>query len=240
MKEQLILLYEVQQTDSALDALKKEYGALDPGNAEKPAYDEAKATYLVAKKALEATNAEILDAELELQTVIKKRSDEETKLYSGKVTNPKELTSLTEEVAMLQRQRERFDENMLVLVETRETQQKTEAQTKHAAKAAKAALDIKQKTAMERADILKAQAHVLSAQRKAQSAAIPPDLLKYYEAVRANKGGVALAPVVDGKACGGCRMALPNTVVARLKLGFERVQCDNCGRMLILREKVKE
>ncbi len=237
MKEQLLLLFAVQETDSALDAIKREYHALNPGHQEKAAYDTAKAAYLEAKAALEVTQTAVRDAELELQSLAKKRTDEETKLYSGKITNPKELTALQEEVAALGRQKERLDEALASHLETRDIQTHTEAEAKRAARGARTALDTMQKTAMERADLLKAQAQVLAGQRKTQASLVTPALLKTYENIRAAKNGVGIAEVVDGKACGGCRMALPNAMIARLKQGTEQIVCDNCARLLVLRQK---
>src|SRR5437016_2342957 len=41
MKEQLTALYSLQQQDSAIDLLKKQFAALDSGRVEKPTYEAA-------------------------------------------------------------------------------------------------------------------------------------------------------------------------------------------------------
>ena len=113
MKEKLLALYELQQLDSALDAIKRQYAALDRGQAEKAEYDTLKAAHNEALAALHAIEAEVNDATLERQGAETKRKQTETKLYSGSVSNPKELQAMTDEVDSLTRRRERLDEKLI-------------------------------------------------------------------------------------------------------------------------------
>src|SRR5947209_20570505 len=101
MKEKLAALYALQQIDSALDALKRRYAALDPGRVEETAHQSAKGAHDEAASALHATTASLHDTELEQKTVEAKRSEYETKLYSGAVRVPKELSAMQEEIEML-------------------------------------------------------------------------------------------------------------------------------------------
>src|SRR5690348_3402483 len=110
MKEKLAALYTLQQLDSTLDALKKQYAALDAGRAEEAVYREAKAARDEAEAGLHTTTTALRDAELEQKTVEAKRAEYETKLYSGSVRVPKELQAMQEEVEMLGRQRGKLDE----------------------------------------------------------------------------------------------------------------------------------
>ena len=70
---------------------------------------------------------------------------------------------------------------------------------------------------------------------RAQAAAsIPPEVGDLYERLRTRLGGVAAAPLVNGR-CGGCHLALPATEIDRLRkeLPDTLVRCEQCERILV-------
>ena len=231
-KAQLLLLYDLQQLDSALDALKKLYGALNQGKAEQAAHEAAKAVHKEADGELKVVQTAIRDAELEQQSIEAKKTEEEAKLYSGKVRSPKELQALQDEVEMLDRRRATLDEKLVILMDGLETRRKRAAGTKQELNAATAALRAKVTAFNKETETMRSQALELSKQRAASSAAIPPDLLKRYDRLRPTKNGVAIVAIVDGNMCGGCNMGLPSSVVTRVHEGSAIVLCDNCERLL--------
>ncbi|HZT41328.1 MAG TPA: C4-type zinc ribbon domain-containing protein [Chthonomonadaceae bacterium] len=232
MKEKLAALYALQQLDSALDALKKQYAALDPGRAEEAAYRAAKAAHDEADANLHTTTTALRDAELEQKAVEAKRTEYETKLYSGSVRVPKELQAMQEEVEMLGRQRGKLDEKILTLMDDLEGVRAREAEARQRLTETETALRAKRATYKQEAERMQAQARELAAQRKQAAAAVAPDLIRRYESLRAMKGGVAIAPLEDNNACGGCKMGLPSQLVHRVRVGTTLEFCDNCGRIL--------
>lgn len=232
MKEKLADLYALQQLDSALDALKRQYAALDPGRAEEAAYQAAKTAHDEAEAKLHATSGSLQDAELEQKTVESKRAEYEKKLYGGTVRVPKELQAMQEEIDMLGRQRSRLDEKILALMDELETDRTREAQTRQTLTTTQAALREKHAAYKQNAETMAAQARLLSAQRKEAAQKVAPDLSKRYEMLRAAKGGLAIVPLVEGNACGGCKMGLPSSLVKRVRDGETIEVCDNCGRLL--------
>src|SRR4051794_30537016 len=105
MKEKLADLYALQQLDSTLAVLQKQYSALDKGLAEQAALEAVRTAYAEVEAALHGVSADLHDSELEQKTVEAKRKDFETRLYSGKVTAAKELQAMQEEIEMLGRNR---------------------------------------------------------------------------------------------------------------------------------------
>ena len=61
---------------------------------------------------------------------------------------------------------------------------------------------------------------------------MPDNLIKRYESLRLSKAGVAIVALQDGNACGGCKMALPSSLVTRIHAGTGMEICQNCGRLL--------
>jgi predicted nucleic acid-binding Zn-ribbon protein len=234
MREKLAALFALQQQDSAIDILKRQYAQLDSGAAELAAFQAAQAARKEADATVNAAKSSVADTELEQKSVEEKRGEYETKLYSGKVTNAKELQAMQDEVDMLARNRDRLGEKLNSLLEELEecrTRQTTavrelkEADQK--SKAVKAAYKLNSENIV-------AQARLLVAQRAETAKGIAPALLARYEAVRKNKGGLAVVPVEDGNSCGGCKMGISFSTVKRLQACTDVETCDNCGRILVL------
>jgi uncharacterized protein len=239
MKAELAALYALQQLDSALDRLKREFAALDPGTAEKSVSDAAKAAYEEAAATLHTDSAALRDAELEQQSTVEKKTEYEKKLYGGTVSNPKELMAMQAEVEMLDRQRARLDEKILALMTALETHRTHEAETKRAFDKAKSALKAKQGDYRKVAAEITAQARGLLAKRPKLVKPVPPDLLKRYDSLRATKGGLAIVPLEDGNACGGCKMGLPTMLVTLVREATSIEVCQNCKRILCVAPPVE-
>lgn len=240
MKTELNALYALQQIDSAIDALKREFAALDAGQGEAAARDTAKKAHDEAAATLSADTASLHDVELEQKTVLAKKDDYEKKLYSGSVTNPRELMAMQEEVEMLERMRTRLDEKILGLVNALETHRSHEAQTKKTLQETTKTLKAKQSDYKQHAQTIADQARALLMQRKTAEKSVPAALLQRYETLRIHKNGLAIVALEDGNACGGCKMGLPTMLVQRVHEGSHIEVCQNCKRILCEAPKVEE
>jgi hypothetical protein len=171
------------------------------------------------------------DLELETQGVANKISRSEQRLYSGAVTNPKELTDLQSEVASLRRRRQKLEDDLLAaMIELEETQDaEVEAQrhldqtrTQWTAQQADLAAE-RDKLQEELAEIERMRAQVLPRIDAADMA--------NYQTLRRRKSGLAVVQVRNG-ACGGCGLAVPPSLEWQLR--HEEVgTCSNCGRIIV-------
>src|SRR5258708_10270722 len=231
MNEALTALYALQQVDTALAAATKKLQALDPGRSEQAAAESARASYEDITHKFPWSRGRLKDAELELQGVEKKSTDFETKLYSGKVQNPKELQAIQEEIGALGRQRGRLDEQILSLMEEVETRRKEEADLKTTLEAAEKALEAKTKQYKSAARVFTKEIKELTGQRAEMAKSIPPALLRRYDAFRAAKNGLGIGKIEEGR-CSACHTNLPSNLV-RIVENTDRVElCENCGRIL--------
>ena len=234
MREKLAALLALQQQDSAIDSLKKQFAALDSGKNEQSELQSAQAARKEADAAVHAARAASTDTELEQKTVEEKRVEYETKLYSGKVTNPKELQAMQDEVDMLARNRDRLDEKLKSLLEELEDCRARQSEASKAMKEADAKSKAAQAAYKANSETIVAQARLLVAQRAESAKQTDPKLLNLYETIRKDKSGIAVVPVQDGNSCGGCRMGISSSTVKRLQSGAGIETCDNCGRILVL------
>ena len=234
MRETLTALYALQQQDSAIDILKKQYAQLDSGKTEQSAHAAAQAARKEADATLHAARAAVADTELEQKTVEEKRVGYETKLYSGTVSNPKELQAMQDEVDMLARNRDRLGEKLKSLLEELEECRARHVEAGKVLKETDAASKEKKSAHKLTSESIVSQARLLVAQRHAAAEQIQPALLARYEVLRRNMGGLAVVPVEDSNSCGGCKMGLSFSTVKRLQLGNDVETCDNCGRILVM------
>ncbi len=234
MREKLAALLALQQQDSAIDSLKRQYAKLDTGKNEQVALLAAQAARKEADAAVNAAKAAATDTELEEKSVEEKRVEYETKLYSGKVTNAKELQAMQDEVDMLARNRDRLQEKLKSLLEELEDCRARQTQASKALKEAEARTKEIRAAYKKDSENIVAQARLLVAQRGESAKQTDPKLLNLYETIRKDKGGLAVVPVEDANSCGGCKMGISSSTVKRLQAGGGVETCDNCGRVLVL------
>ncbi len=232
MKEKLAALHELQQQDSALARLQKDYAAVDHGLVEKEQFEKAKEAHQHAFDALHKATADLHDTELEQKSIEVKRSDFEKKLYSGSVRNPKELQAMQDEVTMLAKMRSTLDEKILATMDLIEVLKRTEAETKTIKDTVMSAYREKHEAYKLKSDGLVKEAKKLVSKRNKTAALIDPPLLKKYEILKSTKHGVGIAALEDGNACGGCKTAIPSNLLRQIKESATVQFCMNCGRIV--------
>jgi len=167
----------------------------------------------------------------ELSGRIKTKED---KLYSGSVTAPRELEDLQAEIAVFSLQRAEQEEAELEVMQQEEelSAEILRSQADHAAQET-LQRESRENLARREAD-LEAQLQALAEGRSNLTSPVPEPFLRAYERLRSQKSlaGKAVA-TLEGRACGGCHIALPEMARTRLSKGEEVVQCEPCGRILV-------
>jgi uncharacterized protein len=163
------------------------------------------------------------------------RADQaEKQLYSGAVTNPRELQALQDDIASIRRRIGQLEDEELEIMELAEP---VDAQRAELA-GEREALEgenrrLTDELAGAEADIA-SELEAVRAEREQAAGAVDPDLWPEYDKLRAQLGGVAVARLV-GSTCQGCHLALSAVEVDRIrKLGVDEiVHCEECGRLLV-------
>ena len=89
----------------------------------------------------------------------------------------------------------------------------------------KAVYDVEVKEQTVKLNELRAAAEQLTA-------GIDAALLDKYKAIKLHASPPMA--ILTGDRCGGCRMSLPSVVLREIRLGTKIVECDNCGRILMV------
>ena len=230
-------LLQVQEHDTAVDRLRHRRDHL-PELAELRATEDELSRLEATLTDVEATAVEAARTqrklEGELSLLESKLTELNAKLYSGVVSAARELQAMQHEAATMRERRAVLEDEVLEAMGEHETIDEQLA----GLRARRDELDAR--GAALRAAVAEAQAEVdrelavESAARAEAATAIPADVASLYEQLRAHLGGVAAAPLVNGR-CGGCHLALPATEIDRMRKepADSLVRCEQCERILV-------
>jgi predicted nucleic acid-binding Zn-ribbon protein len=231
-------LLQLQAHDSAIDRLDHRRGSL-PEDARLAELAEALAAVdqLSAERqgTLATVQREQTRLEHEIDMVTGKARSEEARAASGKVTSPKELTAIQEEVAGLKRRQGTLEDELLELMERRET---LEADLAELATRREGFSGEQVEVTKVRDAALVEIDRELAGERAARDGVAPnvgEPLRALYDQLRARHAGVGAAALL-GNTCQGCRVSIsPVELAAVRKLSPEEVKrCENCRRILVV------
>lgn len=173
-------------------------------------------------------------ADADVDLVRQRAAKDQQLLDSGGITNAKQLESLRQELQSLARRQSDLEDIELEVMERLEGAEA--AQTALAGERAAVAAELAEVVA-ERDEALAgldADAAGARAEREALAAEMDPDLLRLYEKLRADHGGVGAAALYRGR-CEGCRLQLPPVDVERIRVAApdEVLRCEECRRILV-------
>jgi len=177
-----------------------------------------------------------MDRDLELKTLEEKKAKFERDLYGGAVRNPRQLSDLQSEVAMLTREIGKVEDRILEVMESLETEradiQRRESELEDLGERLRV-VRAKHETTEGR---LQHDIAELQAKRQERASQVRGQLLKRYEQIRARQANLGLVKLT-GTTCPGCRITLPSETIKGLKAGRQDLTCENCGRLLFWEEE---
>lgn len=232
-----IALHELQIIDSHISRLERELGSL----AEKRTLDE-KLSELgrlgkIASDTVHLLNKEKTEQKAAEDTVgaeTEKIEREEGKLYGGKISNPKELKGIENEIKSLKARRDDDETKLLEKIEITDELSTRQAEVNKQVQAVRAEADLAQADYEQAAGKIEAEIRQLNDSREEALKTVSPDELKLYDKLRHEKKGLAVAEL-DGSTCGGCHMELPAQEFSRIVAEEQVWRCPHCRRILVRR-----
>ncbi|MBM9508067.1 zinc ribbon domain-containing protein [Actinacidiphila acididurans] len=173
-------------------------------------------------------------AEQDVEQVRKRAARDQQRLDSGQVTSPRDLENLQHEIASLARRQSDLEDVVLEVMERREAAQQRAAELAERVASLEAKVteaEQRKATALQEID---AEGFAVAKERETLAEGLPGDLLKLYERLRAQQGGVGAARLFQ-KRCEGCRLELNITGLNEVRAAPADavVRCENCGRILV-------
>ncbi len=172
------------------------------------------------------------DADVEL--VKTRRTRDQGMIDSGQVKDPKALERMLGELESLRRRITSLEDTELEVMEQLETTQAAlDERSAELADMETEEHDLRA-TFDQKSGDLQVELTAVEAERVTTASGIPEDLMKLYEKLRAQKGGVGAA-ALRRRACEGCRLTLNASdlgIIAK-KPTDEVVRCEECDRILV-------
>jgi len=158
---------------------------------------------------------------------------EEGRLFSGAVSNPRELSALQSEIAGLKTRRGEMENSLLeVMVQREQAAATLETLQEEHERTTTQVQELTATVAGLTAEI-DSQLAEHSEKRAEIVPEIPDQVLTLYEQLRDQKGGVGAA-ALRGDTCEGCHTRLPSREVEQVKAAGGLQRCDNCRRILVI------
>ena len=151
--------------------------------------------------------------------------------HKAAVKTNHEFTALLHEISVAKADKDRLEEQQLVLMEEADgiaaelkAAERAQADETKRADAARAQLDIERQQ-------IEADLTRLAGERAAAAATVEPRTLALYEQLLKGRKGVAVARMT-GEICEACHVRLRPHVTQQIRRNDSVVQCDNCQRIL--------
>ncbi|MET7893243.1 zinc ribbon domain-containing protein [Streptomyces mirabilis] len=173
-------------------------------------------------------------AEQDVDQVRQRATRDQQRLDSGAVTSPKDLENLQREITSLAKRQGDLEDVVLEVMERRESAQERVAELTERTSSVQSKIDDatgRRDAAFESFD---GEAASATKEREVVAASVPADLLKLYDKLRQQQGGVGAARLYQRR-CEGCRLELNITEVNDVKAASPDtvLRCENCGRILV-------
>jgi len=224
-------LYKLQQVDIETEKKRQMLAKISQQLNENEALIAVESKLASQKQQLADVGRQQKNAEWELEDLQSKSDLINSKLYSGVVKNPKELTNLEQEAKNLKAKLSRKEDELLELMSQVEGVQAEVRATTEELKQVKQEWKQRQEMLNQRKVKVEAELSKLSESREELAQQISLEAFTLYEQIRLIKGE-AVAKVEQGR-CQGCHITLPISQWQKAKAG-KLVQCSSCNRILYL------
>jgi hypothetical protein len=224
-------LHKLQQVDLELQRKRQELNEIENQLSDNKALVAAESKLASQKEQLEEARKKQKSAEWELEDLQEKVKQINSKLYSGKTMNPKELVNLEKEGESLKSQIRTKEDTLLGLmsqVEEIEAEVKTIAE---GVERLKREWEQRQETLRPEKSKVETVLAKLSGDRNRLVQQIDSEVLNTYEQLKLTRGQ-AVVKVERGR-CLGCHITVPTSQWQKAKAG-DLIQCNNCNRILYL------
>ena len=230
MSPALTSLIALQALDSAADAQRRRL-------AELPGAEQALAAALASSRsAVEALKARLQDNNNERRALEKEVAGVDTRLarfddHKAAVKTNQEYTALLHEISVAKADKDRLEEQVLVLMEgADEVTASVKSAERALADEQKKAEAAQQQMTAERAQI-DAELARIAGERSAATAGVEPRTLALYEQLLKGRKGLAVARMT-GEICAACHVRLRPHVTQQIRRNDSVIQCDSCQRIL--------
>jgi predicted nucleic acid-binding Zn-ribbon protein len=224
-------LYQLQLVDSEHQDKSRQLAMVNAGLGESDEVIRAQEAVGETETSLGQLKVQLRALEIEIAGVSAKLKQNQDRLYSGRVRNPKELSNLQEEAAALRRRRSELEDGQLDLMISIEEAEAELAERQARFNQIEAAWRDEQARLQADKDDLELRLLELEEQRDGMRPRIGAADLDRYDGTRSRLGGTAVARLKKG-ICTACGVDVPTSMARAVERGDGMHDCPICGRIL--------
>lgn len=224
-------LYQLQEVDIEIESNEKQLSQKASQLGESQEVINTQIKLASQQKRLDVLASQQRSAECEIDDLAAKITTVEEQLYSGRITNPKELASLQQEANTLKAKRDQIEDKALEIIDHVELAEAEVVATSNEIKKLENEWHMQQQQLSAEIEHLKGKLSDLNQKRQLSAAEIDPQSVEFYEQIRKQKGQ-AVASVEQG-ICHSCRISLSSNELQQAR-GGNLIQCGSCGCILFL------
>ena len=224
-------LFQLQELDLEIESHEKALRQRVSQLGENQIIVKAQNKLASEQKGLDELRHQLHSAEWEIDDFDSKIKSVEEQLYSGKISSPKELSSLQHEANTLKDHRGQIETRTLEIMDGVEKAEAGVADARSELNKLEGEWQALQQQLSAEIEQLEKKLAGLKNDREQMSARIDSQAVESYEKLRKLKGQ-AIARVEQG-ICQACRISLPSSELQQVR-GGNMVQCGSCGRILFL------
>ena len=228
-------LYVLQQIDTKLDRSENRLRELEQAIGNDSDVREVTAALEAAEMETRAARRAHQAIEDDIDMLARKKTAGEKRLYSGSVSNPKELQDLQDESVSLAGRISTLEERQLDAMIAQDESESIETKARKQLEVVRSKWNREQATFVEESSELQATILCLNDERETALIGVSSDLQESYDVVRRHKGGIAVAEVTDN-ICTVCGMAPSAVRIRQARSGVDPpVKCGNCARIMYVK-----
>lgn len=228
------LLWQLQEIEQELEKItnfQKKNSLANTADKLKEELEQLESSVLPENEKILGNTKKIKDAELDLQSLVSERKEIEEKLYSGKITQTKELELWQGKLNNIQSAILHKEEKIVSLMEELEAKEKMVAEEVEILAAKQSEWEGHQEKSKALEEKIRKRVAFLQRKKKKIAAELTQNILGKYENLKKKVGLGAIAKL-KGDVCLGCRMALPIGIIQTISTKSGLHTCENCGRIL--------
>jgi len=224
-------LYQLQEIDTEIESAKQALSQKTSQLGNRQALENAQSQLASEQQRLDELRRQQHAAEWEVDDMLSKIAAAENQLYGGKITNPKELSSLQHEVNTMKAKSDQLENKALEIIDQVEAAEKSVTAATSELKKMDDDWQSLQQQLSDEIEQLKSRLADLKQKRQQLSEEIDSQAVTLYEKIKQQKKP-PVAKVEQG-ICRVCRISLSASELQRARSG-QPVQCGSCGRILFL------
>lgn len=226
-------LYQLQVVELRLRSHQQRIAEIDAQLQNDNAVQKAMAVVESAQKALNPVQTKQRDLELQIQSVQDKRQQTENRLYSGSVTNPKELQDMQQEMQSLKKRHDDLETSLLEVMDAVETAAAALQVAEDQLTSTQQQVASENKDALSEKEGLQSEVKQLESERHTLHAELTQENLQRYEKLKPQCHNRPMSRLVEDDMCEACGIQQLQTHAREIRQGKELLTCRNCRRLLV-------